>query len=179
MLDEHSRHGERLPEREREPSCWHSVWYRRCPNIVIVTAKTHVPVVRRTPDIQARHVDDWEYEAQENRGDAILRVIGTSLRGLHNSITDVGRLCRAPLRKGGLVISLRGWRGDNEGEEARSGCLRGEEGWDRRYGSEWGVGDVRHALTGQKHIRLVAALWASRQIETKMAAVYGGSVAIV
>lgn len=69
--------------------------------------KQDVPVVRRTPDVQARHVHDRERETRDDRGDAILRdCIGASLRGgLHNSITDVGRLCRAPLRKGGSVIS--------------------------------------------------------------------------
>lgn len=65
----------------------------------------NVPVVRRTPDIQARHVHDREGEAREDRGDAVRRAIGTSFRGLHNFITDVSRLCRAPLRKGGSVIS--------------------------------------------------------------------------
>lgn len=46
---------------------------------------------------------------------------------------------------------------------------------------EWGVGGTpRHALAGQKLVRLAAALWASRRAETKkMAAVHGGNVAIV
>jgi len=69
------------------------------------TRYRNVPVVRRTPDIQACHVHDREREAREDRGGAVGRAIGTWFRGLHNSITDVGRLCRAPLRKGGSVIS--------------------------------------------------------------------------
>jgi len=84
------------------------------------TRYRNVPVVRRTPDIETRHVDDREREACEDRRGAVWRIIGTWFRGLHNSITDVGRLCRAPLRKGGSVISpvvLAEDRGDEREKE--------------------------------------------------------------
>lgn len=63
--------------------------------IHITYAYTHVPVVRRTPDIQARHIHDREREAREDRGYAVVRVIGTPFRGLHNSITPMSVACVA------------------------------------------------------------------------------------
>lgn len=56
---------------------------------------THVPVVRRTPDVEARHIHDREREAREDRGDAVVRVIGAPFRGLHNSITPMSVACVA------------------------------------------------------------------------------------
>jgi len=103
-LDGRSRENGR--ERETDPSRWRRVASdRRCcrcyPSHVTRTRDTHtytrahVPVVRRTPDIEARHIHDREREAREDRGDAVVRVIGTPFRGLHNSITPMSVACVA------------------------------------------------------------------------------------
>jgi len=104
------------------------------------------------------------------------------------SITDVGRLCRAPLRKGGSVISsvALAETAGREREREREGKREAVAPQRQRVGDggtvrvEWEVGSARHALARQKLVRLAAALWASRRAETKkMAAVHGGNVAIV